>query len=139
MRVVKSTIITLYIFGIVKNKASNLLPHFCFKVFDSVITLLTSLGLYYSCLPNVKLWVSLYSDHIFIEIFKNELLKMDNQSLELLVVANFIAITLFNVSLIISSPLKSNQYLFIDLCINCNLELLPLHTHSLNNNNNGSK
>ena len=88
-------------------------------------------------MPDVRQCLSLHSK----DAFKDNLLEMDNQSLQIVFVTHFIVVAFLKVSLILLllSPLKSNQYLFIDFCINCNLELLPLHTHPLNNNNNGSK
>jgi lysosomal-associated transmembrane protein len=87
-------ITTMYIYGIIKNRGNYLLPYFCLKVFNVVITFLTTLG-FYSCLPNIKLWIKMHSDFPY----KEELLAMDKQTLDLLLFSTLVAVTLLKVSL----------------------------------------
>ena len=72
-------------------------PVFCLKVFNLVITILTTLG-FYSCLPNVKLWIKVHNYFPY----KEELLNMDKQTLELIMFATLLAVTLFKVNSIVN-------------------------------------
>ena len=91
-------ITTIYIYGITQNKASYLLPYFCLKVFNVVITMMTTLG-FYSCLPNVKLWIKVQA---YLP-YKDEILSIDKQTLELIMFASLLIITLFKVSFMTAS------------------------------------
>lgn len=73
-------ITTMLIYGILRRKPSYLMPYFSIKVFQVVMASLTTLG-FYSCLPDVRLWIA--SHHYF--PFKNSILLLDNQTLELFV------------------------------------------------------
>lgn len=68
----------MLICGIIKNKPSYLMPYFSIKVFQVVMACLTTLG-FYSCLPNVRYWIQTRN---YIP-FKNTILFLDNQTLEL--------------------------------------------------------
>jgi hypothetical protein len=75
-----SFIIIMLIYGIIKNKPSYLMPYFSIKVFQVVMSCLTTLG-FYSCLPNVRVWIQ---NHNYFP-FKSTILVLDNQTLELFV------------------------------------------------------
>ncbi|CAF0926464.1 unnamed protein product [Brachionus calyciflorus] len=79
-------IITMLIYGIVKNKPSYLMPYFSIKVFQVVMATLTTLS-FYTCLPNVRLWIQ--SQNYF--PLKYRLLAMDNHSLDLFVFSILLA------------------------------------------------
>jgi hypothetical protein len=70
----------MLIYGILNNKPSYLMPYFSIKVFQVVIACLTTLG-FYSCLPDIKAWLNFHRHFPL----KDELLKMNTQTLELLV------------------------------------------------------
>ena len=76
-----STFLTMMlIYGVINNKPSYLMPYFSIKVFHVVITCLSTLG-FYSCLPNLKLWIMVHKYFPF----HDELVSMDKHQLELLV------------------------------------------------------
>jgi hypothetical protein len=75
-----SFIIMMLIYGIIKNKPSYLMPYFSIKVFQVVMSCLTTLG-FYSCLPNVRMWIQNHNHFPF----KSTILVLDNQTLELFV------------------------------------------------------
>lgn len=79
-------IITMLIYGIIKNKPSYLMPYFSIKVFQVVMATLTTLS-FYTCLPNVRLWIQ--GQNYF--PLKYKLLSMDNQSLDLFVFSILLA------------------------------------------------
>lgn len=69
------------------------MPYFCLKVFHVVITLLTTLG-FYSCLPDIKLWIRMQKFFPY----KDELLNLDKQTLDLVIFLVLLAMTLIKVS-----------------------------------------
>ncbi|RNA31743.1 Lysosomal-associated transmembrane 4A [Brachionus plicatilis] len=79
-------IISMLLYGIRKSKPSYLMPYFSIKVFQLVMATLATLS-FYTCLPNVKLYIQNHSYFIF----KSKLLSMENQSLDLLVFAILLA------------------------------------------------
>lgn len=76
----------MLLYGIRKSKPSYLMPYFSIKVFQLVMATLATLS-FYTCLPNVKLYIQ--SHNYF--LFRNKLLSMDSQSLDLLVFAILLA------------------------------------------------
>lgn len=79
-------IIFMLVYGILKNKPSYLMPYFSIKVFQVVMSCLTTLG-FYSCLPDVRAWVR---NHQYFPL-KSTILLFDNQTLELLVFSILLA------------------------------------------------
>jgi lysosomal-associated transmembrane protein len=72
----------MLIYGIIKNKPGYLLPYFCIKVFQIIISSITTLG-FYRYLPNVKMWITYHEDFPF----KDKMVEMDHQTLEVLIFA----------------------------------------------------
>ena len=73
-----SAIVLMLIYGVMKNKPSYLMPYFSIKIFQVLMSCLTTLG-FYSCLPNVRVWIQ---NHTYFP-YKNTLLVLDNHTLEL--------------------------------------------------------
>lgn len=84
--VFSSFITLILVYGIIKKRPSYLMPYFSIKVFQVVMASLTTLG-FYSCLPNVRLWIQ--NHHQF--PFKRSILLLDNQTLELFVFSILLA------------------------------------------------
>jgi len=88
----------MLIYGILYNKPSYLMPYFSIKVFQVVITCITTLG-FYSTLPDIKLWLKTQSTLL---PFKDAFLTLDRQTLELFVFAVFLITILVKLYVVIT-------------------------------------
>ncbi|CAH1773464.1 unnamed protein product [Owenia fusiformis] len=78
----------MLVYGAAKGRPSYLMPFFCVQVFAFCLTVLSVVG-YFTYMPDVKQYISMQELP-----FKDELLKMDNEWL-CLIVAVFFCFTLF--------------------------------------------
>lgn len=89
----------MLIYGVLKNRASYLMPFFCIKVFQVVVTSLSALG-FYSCLPNVKLYLA-SSNRTNPSPLNTFLLSLDKQTLDLLLFTFLLVVVLIKVYLVV--------------------------------------
>lgn len=81
--VFSATILILaHIFGILNNKPSYIVPYFLIKVFNVIVSVLSMLG-FYAYIPDVTVWLRIQPDFPF----KQNLLELDSQTLQLVVFA----------------------------------------------------
>jgi hypothetical protein len=93
-----SLITMMLIYGVLYNKPSYLMPYFSIKVFQVVITCITTLG-FYSTLPNIKDWLKTQSSFL---PYKETFLQLDSQTLELFVFAIFLMTILIKLYVVIT-------------------------------------
>ncbi|UJR08276.1 hypothetical protein I4U23_012548 [Adineta vaga] len=69
-----------HICGVLTNKPSYIVPYFLIKVFNVIVSILSMLG-FYAYLPDIKIWLRMQPEFPF----KNYLLDLDGQTLQLVV------------------------------------------------------
>lgn len=85
-----ATILTLaHICGILTNKPSYIVPYFLIKVFNVIVSILSMFG-FYAYMPDITIWLRLQPDFPF----KQNLLELDAQTLQLIVFAFLLFIIL---------------------------------------------
>lgn len=85
-----ATILTLaHICGILTNKPSYIVPYFLVKVFNVIVSILSMFG-FYAYMPDINIWLRLQPDFPF----KENLLQVDPQTLQLIVFAFLLFIIL---------------------------------------------
>lgn len=85
-----ATILTLaHICGILTNKPSYIVPYFLIKVFNVIVSLLSMFG-FYAYMPDITVWLRFQPDFPF----KENLLQLDAQTLQLIVFAFLLFIIL---------------------------------------------
>jgi len=81
--VFSATILILaHICGILTNKPSYIVPYFLIKVFNVIVSILSMLG-FYAYMPDINVWLRMQPDFPF----KQNLLQLDAQTLQLVVFA----------------------------------------------------
>jgi len=86
------------------------MPYFSIKVFQVVITSITTLG-FYSTLPDIKLWLK--SQSLFLP-FKDDFLTLDRQTLELFVFAVFLMTILVKLYVVITVWYCYRHMMFVE-------------------------
>lgn len=120
-----SLITMMLIYGILYNKPSYLMPYFSIKVFQVVITCITTLG-FYSTLPDIKLWLKTQSSFM---PFRESFLTLDRQTLELFVFAIFLMTILVKLYVVITVWYCYRHMMMLESYRNQTL----LHLRSMNN------
>ena len=120
-----SLITMMLIYGILYNKPSYLMPYFSIKVFQVVITCITTLG-FYSTLPDIKLWLKTQSSF---KPFKDAFLTLDRQTLELFVFAVFLMTILVKLYVVITVWYCYRHMMLLESYRNQTI----LHLRSINN------
>ncbi|CAF1289816.1 unnamed protein product [Adineta steineri] len=75
-----TVLILVHICGVLGNKASYVVPYFLIKVVNVIISILSMLG-FYTYLPDISTWLRMQPEFPF----KNYLLELDGQTLQLII------------------------------------------------------
>jgi hypothetical protein len=88
--VFSATILILaHVCGVLTNKPSYIVPYFLIKVFNVIVSILSMLG-FYAYMPDITVWLRMQPDFPF----KQNLLELDSQTLQLVVFAFLLFIIL---------------------------------------------
>ena len=101
------------------------MPYFSIKVFQVVITCITTLG-FYSTLPDIKLWLKTQSSFL---PFRDAFLTLDRQTLELFVFAIFLMTILIKLYVVITVWYCYRHMMMLESYRNQTI----LHLRSMNN------
>ncbi|CAF0816913.1 unnamed protein product [Didymodactylos carnosus] len=84
-----TAVILAALYGVLRNKPSYIVPYFLIKVFNVIVSILSMLG-FYAYLPDITLWIRIQPNFPF----KQSLLELDQQTLQLVLFAFLLFIVL---------------------------------------------